>query len=78
MDKLKYLLEVEQFGLKLKEIRLSRGLTQQSLSSLCDIDIRTIQRIEKGEQNITLKILFALANSLDMHPADLIQFLIKK
>ena len=77
MDKLKYILNVEQLGLKLKELRQQRNLTQQSLSSLCDIDVRTIQRIEKGEQNITLKILFALSNALEIHPAELIRLSVK-
>ena len=78
MDKLKYSLEIERLGIKLKEIRLEHNLTQQTLSSLCDIDVRTIQRIEKGEQNITLKILFALSNALETDPTEIIRFSIRQ
>lgn len=47
-------------------------MTQQTLSSLCDIDIRTIQRIEKGEHNLSMNILFAIAEALKIPAHELI------
>ena len=32
---------------------------------MCDVDIRTIQRIEKGQQNISLTLLLSLINVLE-------------
>jgi len=32
------------------------------------VDIRTIQRIEKGELNMSLKILFAVSEALEIDP----------
>jgi len=60
--------ELLLIGRKINQIRISKNLTQSSLSSLCDIDIRTIQRIEKGEFNMSLKILFAISDVLDISP----------
>jgi transcriptional regulator with XRE-family HTH domain len=60
--------ELLLIGRKIKQIRISKNLTQSSLSSLCDVDIRTVQRIEKGEFNMSLKILFAISDALDISP----------
>ena len=47
-------------------------MTQQVLADECNVDIRTIQRIEKGEFGFGLNILFAIALAFDMHPSQLI------
>jgi len=41
-------------------------MTQSHLATLCDIDIRSIQRIEKGQQNISVSLLFLIAESLEI------------
>lgn len=38
-----------ELGNKVNEIRNAKGLTQKELSNSCNVDIRTIQRIEAGE-----------------------------
>ncbi|MCG6191428.1 helix-turn-helix domain-containing protein [Maribellus maritimus] len=38
-----------ELGKKINEIRNQKGITQKDLSEKCNIDIRTIQRIESGE-----------------------------
>ena len=38
-----------ELGNKIHEIRTTKGLTQKELSESCNVDIRTIQRIESGE-----------------------------
>jgi transcriptional regulator with XRE-family HTH domain len=64
--------ELKKLGQRIKEIRLEKKLTQSSLASSCDVDIRTIQRIEKGTFNMSLKILYLIADVLEFHPAELI------
>jgi transcriptional regulator with XRE-family HTH domain len=64
--------ELKQLGQRIREIRLSKNLTQSSLASLCDIDVRTIQMIEKGSMNMSLKILITIAKSLEMNPSELL------
>lgn len=36
-------------GLKILELRKAKGLTQEELVERCNINVRTIQRIEAGE-----------------------------
>ena len=62
-----------KIGQKIKDLRIKLNLTQEDLSLACDLDVRTIQRIEKGQQNITLSVLFSLSESLQIKPYELIQ-----
>lgn len=52
-------------GSTIKDLRLQKKMTQSHLATLCDIDIRSIQRIEKGQQNISVSLLLLLAESLE-------------
>jgi uncharacterized Tic20 family protein/DNA-binding Xre family transcriptional regulator len=38
-----------ELGLRVAELRLQKGLTQEKLAEMCDVSSRTIQRIESGE-----------------------------
>ena len=54
----------------LYDLRQSRGLTQKALAEQTGINIRQIQKIEKGEikiDNITLKNAIALADALGIN-----------
>lgn len=66
MESKKYESEIIQLGLIIKELRLKEKFTQEHLSTLCEVDVRTIQRIEKGKQNITISLLFSLADALNI------------
>ena len=72
MENNRYKLEVIKLGLLIKELRVKEKITQLHLSTLCGVDIRTIQRIEKGEQNVTVSLLFSIANALKIEPSILI------
>lgn len=52
-------------------MREDRGLTQQDLADKCDVDTRTIQRIERGDSGIGLHILFALSKALEVQTFEL-------
>jgi transcriptional regulator with XRE-family HTH domain len=65
--------ELKQFGTEIKTVRKSKKITQIQLSSLCDVDIRTIQRIEKGEFNPSLRVLMRIANAFEMSLSSLIK-----
>lgn len=47
-------------------------MTQQSLSDFCDVDIRTIQRIEVGKQNVALTLILAIAEGLGVSVSELL------
>lgn len=56
-------MEQPELGKKVLELRLSKGLTQSELSELCNVSLRTIQRIELAEvtpRSFTLKTIFSV------------------
>jgi transcriptional regulator with XRE-family HTH domain len=72
VEKNKYELEIIKLGLLIKELRRKEKITQEQLSTLCNVDVRTIQRIEKGKQNITISLLFTIADALKIESSTLI------
>ncbi|HEY4786698.1 MAG TPA: helix-turn-helix domain-containing protein [Bacteroidales bacterium] len=55
-----------ELGKKICEIRNEKGVTQKDLSESCNIDIRTIQRIESGDVIPRFSTLKLIASSLDV------------
>lgn len=55
-------------GQRIKKQRLTKGLTQSELSALIDCEIKSIQRIEKGKMNMSLKLFISLTKVLDISP----------
>ena len=50
-----------QLGQKIQELRKANGLTQEELVARCNINVRTIQRIEAGEvtpRPHTIRVIF--------------------
>lgn len=62
------------FGTHIKSLRLERGLSQESLASLCSLDRTYISGIERGRRNISLINIVKLAYSLDVPPETLLTF----
>ena len=65
-------------GLRLKELRKQKGMTQELLSEESGLSLRTIQRIENGETNPTGESLKRLSNALNVNPDELIDWSIKE
>ncbi len=68
----KFPFEIILVGQRIKQFRLKNKLTQSHLATMCDVDIRTIQRIEKGQQNISLTLLLSLIAALGIQVNDLL------
>ncbi|HRM15497.1 MAG TPA: helix-turn-helix transcriptional regulator [Acinetobacter parvus] len=60
------------FGLKVREQRNLKKLSQERLALLCNIDRSYMGRIERGEVNITLEKIYELAKALDVAPKKLL------
>ncbi|WJY17354.1 helix-turn-helix domain-containing protein [Pectobacteriaceae bacterium CE90] len=56
----------------IKSLRLSRAWSQEQLAELASLSVRTIQRIENGEQ-ASLETLSAIAAALEVRVADLME-----
>ena len=57
---------------KIKELRLSQHLSQEQLAEAAGISVRTLQRLEAGE-DVSISTLNAVANALDVPVGDLFQ-----
>lgn len=65
-------------GLKIKELRKQKGMSQEFLAEESGLSLRTIQRIENGETNPTGESLKRLSNALNVNPDELIDWSIKE
>jgi transcriptional regulator with XRE-family HTH domain len=65
---------LKEFGLHLKEIRLTRNLSQVDLAFKGNFDRNYIGMLERGERNPSLKSLQRLADSLDIKLTELLNF----
>ncbi|MES2047016.1 MAG: helix-turn-helix transcriptional regulator [Pseudomonadota bacterium] len=60
-----------EFGLHLKKLRLARGLSQEQLGMIADLDRTYISGIERGVRNVSLANIFRIAKALDVPVAAL-------
>lgn len=56
----------EQFGIRIKELRTEKKLSQESLANSAEIDRTYIQSIEKGKRNVSIITVEKLANALNV------------
>ena len=59
-------------GEAVRRLRKARGLTQEDLSGLTELHRNHIGGVERGERNITIKTVLALAQALEVPPAELL------
>jgi transcriptional regulator with XRE-family HTH domain len=60
-----------KFGLKIKELRKLKGISQEKLANLAEIDRTYLPTIEKGERNVSIVVIEKLANALGVKIKDL-------
>ncbi len=58
-------LDYAQLGLRIKEVRQSKGLTQDTLAEMVSCNTSHISNIENNHTKVSLNVLLAIANSLD-------------
>jgi len=56
--------EVQRFGANLRRERSAKGITQQMLAELTDLNVRTIQKIEAGKITILITTAMRLQKAL--------------
>ena len=61
-----------EFGKRLKHKRRELGLTQEELAEKADLDPTYVSSIERGERNVSLGNIDALAQALMISPKELI------
>jgi transcriptional regulator with XRE-family HTH domain len=63
---------VERVARRIAEARRARGITQEDLAGRIETAPRSYQRIEAGQQNLTLRTIARIAAALDVAPEELI------
>lgn len=61
--------------MRLKKLRLNKGLSQSQLAQAAEINIRTLQQYEQGNRDINgchLKTLLKLSNVLECNVVDIL------
>jgi transcriptional regulator with XRE-family HTH domain len=59
------------FGQRVRELRLNRKISQGALALQANLHRNFVGQVERGERNISLKNIVALAKALGVKPAKL-------
>jgi transcriptional regulator with XRE-family HTH domain len=55
-----------KIGLRIKEIRQEKGVSQEALAHLAELDRTYINSVENGKRNISIVNIEKIANALEM------------
>ena len=61
-------------GSRIKELRNSKGLTQEQLSERMEVNSKYLSSIERGKENPTLNTLVKLSESLGVDIGEMFRF----
>ena len=64
----------ELIGARIKSIRDAKGMTQERLAEVMDINSKYLSNIERGKENPTLDMLIKLANALEVEMWEMFDF----
>jgi len=62
----------------LKELRVKKGYSQESLAIECDLDRTYISLLERGLRQPTISTLFTIASALEVTPSSIVKELEKE
>jgi transcriptional regulator with XRE-family HTH domain len=60
-------------GKAIKEVRISKDISQERFALLAELDRSYVGRVERGDNNVTVLTLSRLAGALDISVAKLMQ-----
>ncbi len=66
--------EKRLIGLRIKEIRKNKGLSQEELSELAETSSNYLSRMERGTENPTLEMLIKISRALKVDMRELFDF----
>lgn len=64
--------ELEIIGKNIAKLRKDKGITQEDLSGMAEVDRGFISNIEHGKANVSIKTLVVIAQCLETSLAELI------
>jgi transcriptional regulator with XRE-family HTH domain len=60
-------------GLRIAELRQALGMTLNELGQKLGVPYQNVQRLERGDQNLTLRTMANVANALGVRVIDLLE-----
>lgn len=66
--------KLEKLGKNIQTARKIKGLSQNELADILDISREHLAKIETAKRNISLQLLFKLANALQISEKELFDF----
>ncbi len=61
-----------KFGQRVKELRITKGYSQEKLAELSDLDRTYIPGIEAGKRNVSLAVVEKIAKAFDLSISQLL------
>lgn len=65
---------IKKIGIRIRELRIERKMTQLDLAIASNIDVRQIQRVEASHTSPTIKTLYKVAKGFDVEVNTLFTF----
>jgi len=59
-------------GNKIREVRLSKNISQEALANDCEVDYSQVNRMELGKVNFSISYLYRIAKALNIDPKELL------
>jgi transcriptional regulator with XRE-family HTH domain len=60
-------------GMRIRELRLAKGISQEALADLAGIHRTYMGSVERGERNISLENIVKIAKALRVRPHELLK-----
>ena len=64
---------LKKFGTRVRELRKAKGFSQEGFAERCQLDRTYIGGIERGERNVALRNIEAIAHALGISMSELLQ-----
>lgn len=64
---------LKQVGLRIRQLRERKGISQEALAAASGLHRTYVGLIERGERNLSLTTVEAIAKALDVPPSELLQ-----
>lgn len=58
------------FGMRVRDMRRARGLSQERLAEMAGVHRTYVSSVERGQRNVGLDNIHALARALEVSPAE--------
>jgi transcriptional regulator with XRE-family HTH domain len=63
---------LKSIGDKIRELRIGKEISQETLANECDLDYSQVNRMELGKVNFSISNLYRIARALNVDPKELL------